>query len=73
VNLVDPAEIIGDILKFKGFIKSSFKDKLKWIFILYPFALVVVAYHLILWIPYFIDAFKRDRKNTSKKIRKEGE
>lgn len=40
ISAVDVAE---DILKFRGFWKSSFKDKLIWIFVLYPFMLFVVS------------------------------
>jgi hypothetical protein len=66
MNLVDPTEIIGDILKFKGFWKSPFKDKLKWLFVLYPFAVFIILYHMVLWIPVlpsiFWDKIRRNNK-----------
>lgn len=47
--MINGTEIIKGILKFKGFKESSFKDKLKWIFIIYPFVLFIVA---INWFDY---------------------
>jgi hypothetical protein len=51
VENMNPIDIMEDILRFRGFWKSPFKDKIKWIFILYPFFLGVLLFHLILWIP----------------------
>lgn len=35
--MVDPSSVVKQILTFNGFKKESFKDKMKWIFILFPF------------------------------------
>jgi hypothetical protein len=58
MQIINPVEIIKDILKFRGFKKATFKEKMQWIFIFYPFALGIVLFHLVLWIPYIPSLIK---------------
>jgi len=53
--MINSAELMRDILKFKGFKGASFKDKIKWLFVLYPFMLFVVALN---WIDYIFSRGK---------------
>lgn len=45
--LIDPVDIVKSVLTFKGFWKSSTKEKLQWIFILYPLMLFHVGLVLL--------------------------
>lgn len=46
-----PIDVMEDVLKLKGFTTMSMKDRAKLLFVLYPFFLAVLIFHLILWIP----------------------
>lgn len=54
-----PDDFIEDILKFKGFWKASFTDKLKWMFIFFPFFATIVTYYSINTFIYTIISFFR--------------
>lgn len=47
---MNPVEVMSDILKFKGFWSAPLNEKLKWLFILYPFFVFVVIYYSGNWI-----------------------
>lgn len=59
---MNPIDVMDDILLFRGFWGSSFKVKLKWLFILYPLFLGLLLFHLILWIPLLPIIVKRKLK-----------
>lgn len=55
---MNPIDVMGDILKFRGFKESSLKDKMKWLFVLIHFFSLLLLYHLILYIPLLPDIIK---------------
>ena len=73
--LVNPIDIIEGIIRFRGFKEVEFKKKMKWILVLYPFALIVLLVHLILWIPFLpimlIDKFRKIKFNKRRGIYEE--
>jgi hypothetical protein len=44
--MISAVDVMDQILKFKGFWRASFKDKLVWLFILYPFMIGVILLYL---------------------------
>lgn len=53
----DIANMVKDILLFKGFKESSFKDKMKWLFVLFPFFFLVVGFFSIIYAWDFLTSF----------------
>jgi hypothetical protein len=42
--MINPTGIGKDILKFKGFRGATFTEKMKWLFLLYPFFIIVTVF-----------------------------
>lgn len=60
----DISNMVRDILTFKGFMSSSFTDKLKWLFVLFPFFLFVVILYMI---PFILEIPNMTKRKLRKK------
>ena len=54
MNFVD---LMGDILKFRGFMGAPLKEKLKWIFVLYPFFVFALIYYIGIWMLFLYEMY----------------
>jgi hypothetical protein len=60
--MINGGDIIEQVLMFKGFWSSPFKDKLKWLFIAFPFFACIVGIAIIRNTIYGILGMFRRRK-----------
>jgi hypothetical protein len=65
--MIKAEDVLEDILRFRGFKKSGWKDKMKWLLI-YPILLLIIAYHLITWIPALFLSLIEKIVNTTWKL-----
>lgn len=45
--MINPTNIVRDILTFKGFRSADWGDKVKWLFVLFPFFVIVVMVYAV--------------------------
>jgi hypothetical protein len=60
--MINPTEIVKDILKFKGFRGATFAEKMKWLFLLYPFFIIVTVFLAVNRVAYATAMLLRRKK-----------